>query len=111
MPGIAPVVGAFLPKYRGAICSSRGLRSSSVRLLSSSASRSGAPVTRMGARPSARVAGPGGRLSTSARDMAMLSWCAARLTTRTCRPASLLTAADSDASLMKHSMVPDPPKR
>ena len=47
----------------------------------------------------------------SASDMAMLSWCAARLTTCTCWPDSRLTAAASDASLTKHSMVPDPPKR
>ena len=43
--------------------------------------------------------------------MAMLSWCAARLTTRTCWPDSRLIADASEASLMKHSMVPDPPKR
>lgn len=43
--------------------------------------------------------------------MAMLSWWAARLTTRTGRPDARVMAVASDSSLTKHSMVPDPPKR
>ena len=100
-----------MPKYFGPISASRGLRTSSVWPLSRDASRSGAPVTRIGASPIASVAGPGGRLSMSASDIAMLSWWAARLTTWTGCPASRPICAASEASLTMHSMVPEPPNR
>ncbi len=68
-------------------------------------------MTRIGARPIASVAGPGGRLSTSASDIAMLSWAAAILTTCTGRRTRVPSSAASDDSLVMHSIVPEPPTR